>query len=225
MNMINRIALKIAREYIQAMSPAPLTKEQFICKAQNIFGQKYDYTQVVYKNNITPVKIKCKEHNEQFEQKPKEHLYGYCKCPKCKKHSNGEIMFAQLLKQNNIQFNTDKSFCPPQNIVDEIKKQYGFNIIYAPYDFEIPSKKILVEIQGEQHWIPKSIEGLSRGRQTLQQRIRIDQGKKYYAEKILHYKIIQIPHARKTALAQIPEDLKECYVSIQDALQIILGTT
>ena len=57
MNMIRRIALKIAREYIQAMSPAPLTKEQFICKAQNIFGQKYDYTQVVYKNNITPVLV------------------------------------------------------------------------------------------------------------------------------------------------------------------------
>jgi hypothetical protein len=36
--MISRIALKIGREYIYAMSPAPLTKEQFIYKAQKIFG-------------------------------------------------------------------------------------------------------------------------------------------------------------------------------------------
>jgi hypothetical protein len=44
--------------------------------------------------------------------------------------------------------------------------------------------------------------------------MRIDQGKKYYAEEILHYKIIQIPHAKKTALANIPEELKKCYVSL-----------
>ena len=38
------------------MSPARLTKEQFIERSLAVWGEgRFDYSKVVYKNNITPV--------------------------------------------------------------------------------------------------------------------------------------------------------------------------
>jgi len=59
-----------------------LTTEEFIKKAKNIHGDKYDYSLVEYKNNKTKVKIICPIH-DVFEQRPGSHLKG-CDCPKCK---------------------------------------------------------------------------------------------------------------------------------------------
>lgn len=45
----------------------------FITKAKKLYGDKYDYSQVVYINNRTPVKIVCPEHGA-FECTPHDHL-------------------------------------------------------------------------------------------------------------------------------------------------------
>ena len=53
--------------------------EQFIVKAIQIHGDKYDYSKVNYINSKTKVVIICKDHGN-FEQQPSNHLYGYgCK--------------------------------------------------------------------------------------------------------------------------------------------------
>ena len=54
---------------------------KFIEKAKKIHGGKYDYSNVIYKNYDTKVKIICKEHGV-FEQTPNNHLKGGC-CKKC----------------------------------------------------------------------------------------------------------------------------------------------
>jgi hypothetical protein len=54
---------------------------EFINKAKEIHGDKYDYSLVDYKNNRIKVKIICPEHGV-FEQTPHNHLCGN-KCPKC----------------------------------------------------------------------------------------------------------------------------------------------
>lgn len=59
------------------------TLNEFICKCKQIHGNAYDYSQVVYINNTTPVKIICKVCGTIFEQLPKVHLKG-CGCKKCK---------------------------------------------------------------------------------------------------------------------------------------------
>ena len=58
-----------------------LTTEEFIKRAREIHGDKYDYSKVNYKNNSTKVTIICSTHGE-FEQKPANHLQGngYPKC-------------------------------------------------------------------------------------------------------------------------------------------------
>ena len=57
------------------------TIEEFITRAKNIHGNKYDYSRVVYKNYQTPVCIICPEHGE-FWQSPASHLNG-SGCPNC----------------------------------------------------------------------------------------------------------------------------------------------
>ena len=65
-----------------------LTTEQFIEKARQVHGDKYDYSQSVYVNTITPICIICPEHGE-FKQTPHMHLQGNG-CPKCFNKKRGD---------------------------------------------------------------------------------------------------------------------------------------
>ena len=60
------------------------TSEQFIEKAVKIHGELYDYSKVIYKNNLTKVIIGCKKCGD-FEQTPGNHLAGK-HCRKCRSH-------------------------------------------------------------------------------------------------------------------------------------------
>lgn len=56
-------------------------EKQFIEKARKIHGDKYNYDNINYINNDTPVIITCPIHGE-FSQRPSDHLKGYG-CSKC----------------------------------------------------------------------------------------------------------------------------------------------
>lgn len=53
----------------------------FLLKAKELHGNKYDYSEVVYKNRHTLVKITCESHGT-YEQLPSNHLAGNG-CPQC----------------------------------------------------------------------------------------------------------------------------------------------
>jgi len=57
------------------------TTEEFIQKAKNVYGDKYDYSKVEYVNAYTKVCIICPEHGE-FWQAPHSHItkHGCLKC-------------------------------------------------------------------------------------------------------------------------------------------------
>ena len=59
-----------------------MTQQEFIERAKEIHGDKYDYSKVEYKNSSTKVCIICPEHGE-FWQVPNSHLNGNG-CRKCK---------------------------------------------------------------------------------------------------------------------------------------------
>ena len=61
------------------------TFDLFVLEARNVHGNKYDYSKVEYKNNLTKVCIICPEHGE-FWKSPKHHLHGQG-CPLCSKKS------------------------------------------------------------------------------------------------------------------------------------------
>ena len=59
-----------------------MTTEKFISKAQEIHGDKYDYSLTEYITQSTNVKIICKEHGE-FEQNPSNHIHNKQGCMIC----------------------------------------------------------------------------------------------------------------------------------------------
>jgi len=63
-----------------------MTNEQFIEKAIEIHGYKYDYSLVEYIDNNTCIKIYCKKCKDYFIQKPKHHLYSKSGCQRCSKN-------------------------------------------------------------------------------------------------------------------------------------------
>ena len=128
-----------------------LSIEEFIEKAKEIHGDKYDYSKVEYVNNITKVCIICPEHGE-FWQKPSHHLLG-CGCKQC--HSSRmERTIKQLLDKNNISFE------------EQYKAQW---LGRQSLDFFLPEYNIAIECQGIQH--VKSIKGFS---ETLTQCLERD---------------------------------------------------
>ena len=80
-----------------------LTTDEFIRRAKDIHGNKYDYSKSVYVNAVTKVCIICPEHGE-FWQLPNNHLKG-CGCPKCSNNdriSSNEYIHRMALKVSFI---------------------------------------------------------------------------------------------------------------------------
>lgn len=61
------------------------TKDDFISSANLIHDNKYDYSNVVYKNTKEKVSILCPLHGE-FWQSPSKHVIGKQGCPECSKN-------------------------------------------------------------------------------------------------------------------------------------------
>ena len=114
---------------------------EFIEKAKQIHKNKYDYSKVEYINNRIPVIIICKIHGE-FIQQPDIHINQKCGCPSC--INKTEFLFLKKMQE----------FYPT------LKKQYKVkwckNKNCLPFDFVIEELKIIIEIDGPQHFIQVS---------------------------------------------------------------------
>lgn len=119
-----------------------LGKEEFIKKAREIHGDKYNYDLVEYKNKDTKVKIICPTHGV-FKMTPRNHIHSMQKCPYCKS-SHGEIKIQKTLEDSNYVLN------------ETYFREYKFDDCKdkksLPFDFYIPSKNLLIEYQGVQHY-------------------------------------------------------------------------
>ena len=90
------------------------TNEIFIKKAQQIHGNKYDYSEINYINSHTEIKILCREHG-YFNQMPLNHLKGN-QCYKCSGivKTNDDFIYKANKIHNNLydysKFFTNKYF-------------------------------------------------------------------------------------------------------------------
>jgi hypothetical protein len=75
------------------------TVEEFIRRAQEIHGKKYDYSNVNYTNNRTSVPIKCPSHG-LFLQTPYKHVIGRG-CSKCVGRNRTESEFISECKKTH----------------------------------------------------------------------------------------------------------------------------
>ena len=65
--------------------PKKLTTSEFIARAKELYGDKYDYSHVIYKDARTKVCIICPRHGE-FWLTPGNFLRGQ-KCPTCSREA------------------------------------------------------------------------------------------------------------------------------------------
>ena len=130
---------KCARE--ESAQKRSITKEEFLERAKEKHGDKYDYSLVGdIKNNRTKIKIKCNTCGFIFEQKINNHLNGQG-CPKCRV-SKLESETEMALKSREIIFDTQKTF-------DWLKTSNEHNMFI---DFYLPDYNVAIECQGEQHY-------------------------------------------------------------------------
>jgi hypothetical protein len=115
----------------------PFTIQQFIERAKQVHGDKYDYSLVEYINHHIKVKIICKKHGI-FEQVPLAHLNNEG-CPKCRR-SKGEEKVEKFLLENNINY-------IPQYKFNDCRHKRSL-----PFDFYLPDYNTCIEYQGEQHY-------------------------------------------------------------------------
>jgi hypothetical protein len=121
--------------YIKSSSHLRNNIDDFVKKAQEVHGNKYDYSKVDYKNTKTKVCIICPEHGE-FWQTPCAHMQGQG-CPQCKM-SHLENKICRLLKDNNVIYEYES------NINGILKRK--------TVDFYLPKINIAIECQGGQHF-------------------------------------------------------------------------
>lgn len=90
---------KDAKDYFESLKPykqtherrfdfkvrnKPYTNEEVVERLRELYGDDYDYTQVDYKNNRTPITLRCKKHDVVFSRILQNLLKGWG-CPACNK--------------------------------------------------------------------------------------------------------------------------------------------
>ena len=158
-----------------------LNTSEFINKAREIHGNKYDYSKVEYVNANAKVCIVCPEHGE-FWQTPAIHLNGNG-CPKCNS-SKLESEIRLMLDEQGIKYNYRERKIPWLK---------GLEL-----DFYILDKNIAIECQGIQHF--KQIEYFG-GEEAFKYTIENDSTKRKLCEengiKLLYYSNLGIEYLYK----------------------------
>lgn len=139
--------------------------EEYIEKCNIIHGNKYTYGKTIYTIGDNKVIITCPEHGD-FEQCASQHLNNGTGCPKCKE-SKGERNVRIFLDNNNLPYNQEYTF---EDCTDKS---------YLRYDFYLPTKNILIEYHGQQHYMPVEIFG---GKECFKETQRRDKIKVEYAK-------------------------------------------
>lgn len=143
-----------------------LTQDEFLEKAIQKHGTKYDYTNSVYDGNKNKISIFCLKCKNEFKMAAQDHLAGQG-CSKCK-FSKGEIEIEKILKEYKLEYETQKKFedCKYKN--------------YLYFDFYIKKYNLCIEFDGELHF--KSIEYFG-GDEGLKVRQFRDEIKNEYCKK------------------------------------------
>lgn len=167
------------------------TTEEWIEQAKHIHKNRYNYSNSIYINSITPIKIICPIHGE-FQQLPANHLNGHG-CYKCSR-SHGEIKIENYLNNLNIEY---KSFY--RISIDKNINPKG----YAEIDFYIPSMNLFIEYNGRQHYIPIEYFG---GSLELEHQQKRDEFVREYCKRN-NIRLLEIPYTDESNIDNILNDL------------------
>ena len=161
--------------------------EDFISKAIKVWGDKYDYSLVDYKNALEPVKIL--HRGIVYEQRPTSHLEGMA--PEFRK--NEESIIRDLMEQNDF-----KGIREIKDFLRKFKIEFLQNHMLdkIEFDFYLPSIRVCIEFDGIYHFQPiEELGGLKTyDRVRLEEKTKSDYCEDNYIDlvKIRHDQIDNI---------------------------------
>jgi len=112
------------------------TQEEFIQKANNLHEYKYNYSKTEYIKSNQKIIIICNKGHE-FTQLPSYHLDG-CGCTLCYNKSEGKLYKKLISIYPNLKIQFKASWCR--------------NKTFLPFDFCLEEEKIIIEVDGNQHF-------------------------------------------------------------------------
>jgi len=121
------------------------TTELFISEAQQIHGDEYDYSSVVYTNNKTKITIICKIHGA-FLQAPYLHLFSKTGCPVCaiaKRHTTNLKRYGQGQKPLSAESNNKRR---ATNL-----ERYGVDEVTTSIEWKANREKAMLKAHGVAH--------------------------------------------------------------------------
>lgn len=118
-------------------------KQMWLKKCKEKFNDRFDYSKFDYVNNDTKGMIYCREHHYSFMVSPDTHIRGAGGCPYCV-GSIGEVHIRTWLENHHISFEPQFKI-PNENLF--CKRQY------LCVDFYLPKQNMIVEMNGEQHYM------------------------------------------------------------------------
>lgn len=109
----------------------PLRQDTFIARCKGVHGDKYDYSQTIYKNSRTKFNVTCSKHGA-FQVNLKAHIHREQGCPLCKYRKRG------------VGQSTD-------GYIEQFNQRY--NNAYKYIDVNTETKNVIFECatHGEQH--------------------------------------------------------------------------
>lgn len=111
-----------------------ITKEEFMTKAIEKHGNKYDYSLVeISGNSFTKVKIKCNTCGALFEQSINNHLHGQG-CPECAKEKNIEL----------LRINTKLKTKTEGEFITEARRRHGSKYDYSKVNYINNATKVCI---------------------------------------------------------------------------------
>ena len=138
LKLINKLTGIIVEQipslHLQGHLVKKIDNKQFIELSKLVSDYKYSYDKCLYINKTKKITLICEKHGE-FLIHPFNHLnYGDI-CTKC----NETVVFKLISKYlKNINFT----------------RQYKFNDMNLPFDFYIPSMRIVIDFQDKNHFDP-----------------------------------------------------------------------
>lgn len=76
---------------------SPIPREEFIRRALERFGDKYDYSAIVYKSYKTPIRIRCRLHPvKEISITPEKHLQTTGGCKFCLREMRVRMLEREL---------------------------------------------------------------------------------------------------------------------------------
>lgn len=194
--------------------------ETFIQAANNIHGNRYDYSESIYITNQIPIKIFDKLSNKYFYQTPNHHLSGNGNKDFSNSLSKGEFLVLEVLDTLSISYEHSV----------KISNIPGRNKDYVIADFIIRddnnSVKFWIEYNGKQHYTFsrdfKMYKHLSEdeAKNCFNRQIKRDQSVREYC-KLNNIILIEIPFTIKTK-DRIKSILSDIIILGKDPKDIII---